>query len=153
MVVHLPTQILASLFAPLMFTGLHTHSPLLTMVYTTATCASQNFTLAMLFAVHDFALHRSTSSPRLLHVQWYNENYLATPLTQTAGSAIIFAYSIEDLYTVDCIYPWTHSRKTCFHVTSNVRVLVSNIQGFTSKCEVLLLDTGPHCSKEDDCNQ
>jgi len=32
MVVDLPTQILASLFAPLMFAGLHNHSPQLTMV-------------------------------------------------------------------------------------------------------------------------
>ena len=68
------------------------------MVYMIATCASENFTLAMLLAVHDFALHTSTSYPRLLHVQWYNECYLATPLTQIAGSAIIFAFSIEDLY-------------------------------------------------------
>ena len=41
--------------------------------------------------------------------------------------------------TVDCIYPWTHSRKTCFHVTSNVWVQVSNFQVFPPNCEVLLL--------------
>ena len=26
-------------------------------------------------------------------------------------------YDVQD--TVDCIYPWTHALKTCFHVTSN----------------------------------
>ena len=29
-----------------------------------------------------------------------------------------FCYLLH--YTVDCIYPWTHAHKTCFHVTSNV---------------------------------
>ena len=44
--------------------------------------------------------------------------------------------------TVDCNYPWTHSRKTCFQV--------SNIEVFPPKCEVLLLDTA---QREDVSNQ
>ena len=46
--------------------------------------------------------------------------------------------------TVDCIYPWTYSRKTCFHVTSNVRVSGVKLSSFPAQ---LWSFTSEHCSK------
>ena len=51
---------------------------------------------------------------------------------------------------MDCIYPWTHSRKTCFHLNQTSEFQVSNFQLFLPKCEVLLLDTA---QRKDDSNQ
>ena len=46
--------------------------------------------------------------------------------------------------TVDCIYPWTHSRKTCFHVTSNVWVSGVKLSSFPTP---LWSFTSRHCLK------
>ena len=54
------------------------------------------------------------------------------------------SYFTRNSTTADCIYPWTHSRKTCFHVTSNVWVsgvklssFHAQLGSFTSQCPLL----------------
>ena len=42
----------------------------------------------------------------------------------------IFCCFLLPSHTVDCIYPWTHSHKTCFHMTSNVCVSGVNLWSF-----------------------
>ena len=53
--------------------------------------------------------------------------------------------------TIDCIYPWTHPPKTCFHAMSSVWVLGVKLWSFPAqKSEVLLLNTA---QREDVSNQ
>ena len=82
-----------------------------------------------IFGGLDFWLHS------IIPITW-NPEYPCGGIGREKADILTNTWWIVDRYTIDCIYPLTHSHKTCFHVTSNVWVL--------------LLDTA---QREDDSNQ
>ena len=76
---------------------------------------------------------------------WWSDVVCAV-IHESSRTALEGALRIISEHTIDCIYPWTHPCKTCFHMTSNVWVSGVKLSSFPAQMWSVVLNDFWNCT-------